>query len=154
VSGEREASREHARHLMMAALDGELGPDERGELDRLLAADDALRVEWERMSRVKEVTGSMAYRKLPDEVWDRYWETVYNKAERGVGWVLLSIGSLVLFGYGTWKWLEAVFAETDLPFMIKISLFAVLLGGFVLLFSVIREKWFTRKRDPYKEVQR
>jgi len=139
---------------MMAALDGELGPDERGELDRLLAADDALRVEWERMSRVKEVTGSMAYRKLPDEVWDRYWETVYNKAERGVGWVLLSIGSFVLFGYGTWKWLEAVFNETDLPFMIKISLFAVLLGGFVLLFSVIREKWFTRKRDPYKEVQR
>jgi len=38
--------------------------------------------------------------------------------------------------------------------LIKIAIFAGVLGGGILFFSVIREKWFARKRDAYKEVLR
>ena len=37
---------------------------------------------------------------------------------------------------------------------VKLALFAVILGGLVLFGSIVREKWFTHKRDPYKGVQR
>ena len=145
---------ERARHLMMAALDDELSGADRQEWEALLAGDDELRREWERLNRVKEVTHTMSYRKPPEEVWERYWESVYNQAERGVGWLLASIGAVVLAGYGIWEFVAELFADTSLPPVIKYAVFALLLGGAILLFSVIREKLFTRRRDAYKEVQR
>ena len=145
---------ERARHLMMAALDEELTTAERAELDRLLSADSELRDEWERMRKVKEVTGTMRYRKPAEEVWDTYWVSVYNRTERGLGWILLSVGLLVLYGYGSWQWINALLSDESIPGFVRFALFAVMFGGAILLVSVIREKWFTGRKDPYKEVQR
>jgi hypothetical protein len=139
---------------MMAALDNELSETERQELDRLLEADAGLRDEWARLRRVKEVTNDMAYRKPPEEVWERYWESVYNQLERGVGWILVSIGAIVLAGYGLWEFVASLLEDTSAPWFLKLALFSLLIGGAILLFSVIREKLFTRGRDPYREVQR
>jgi ferric-dicitrate binding protein FerR (iron transport regulator) len=152
VSGQDERDRAH--HLMMAALDGELADADRAELDRFLAGDERLRKEWTQLGRVKEVTKTMAYREPPDEIWDDYWTSVYNRTERGIGWILASIGAIVVLGYGIWIGLQELLADTDLPAFLKLGIFALLLGGLVLLVSVIREKLFTRGKDPYKEVQR
>jgi ferric-dicitrate binding protein FerR (iron transport regulator) len=154
VSGHDSERQERARHLMMAALDGELPTGERAELDRLLDEDAALREEWERLSKVKEVTKTMSYREPPEEVWEVFWVSVYNRAERGIGWVLISVGSLVLLGFGIWHGIMALLADTELPVFVKIAIFATALGSLVLLFSVAREKWFVRRRDPYKEIPR
>ena len=108
---------ERSRRLMMAALDGEISPEEQRELDRVLETDSEFREEWERMSRVKEVTSTMVMREPPEEVWEEYWTSVYNRTERGIGWVLFSLGSIVLLGYGAWKWAEAIFQTEDLPFL-------------------------------------
>lgn len=145
---------ERARHLMMAALDGELGRQDRAELDRLLAADATLREEWARLSRVKEVTTAMGYREPPEEIWDTYWVSVYNRVERGVGWILASLGVLVVAGYGLWQAVNGFLADTGLPAFVKVAVFAAALGGLILLLSVAREKLFTRQRDPYREVKR
>jgi len=139
---------------MMAALDDELSGEERQEWEALLAGNDELRREWNRLNRVKEVTDTMAYRKPPEEVWERYWGSVYNQAERGTAWMLVSVGALVLIGYGLWEFVHELFADTSAPPFIKYAVFSLMLGGAILLFSVIREKLFTRGRDPYKEVQR
>jgi ferric-dicitrate binding protein FerR (iron transport regulator) len=154
VNGHDPDRHERARHLMMAALDGELGPEDRAELDGLLAADASLREEWERLNEVKEVTGTMGYTEPPEEVWETYWVSVYNRVERGVGWILLSLGALVVTGYGIWQGVEALLADTGLPGFFKIALFVAALGGLILLLSVAREKLFTRRRDPYREIQR
>lgn len=150
----QEEQRERARRWMMAQLDGELGATDREALERLLEADESLRAEWEKMRRVKEVTDTMSYREPPEEVWGTYWESVYNKLERGFGWILMSIGILILFGYGLWEWVTVLLQESDLPGFVRLALFATLFGGTILLVSVIREKWFTHRRDPYKEIQR
>ncbi len=139
---------------MMAALDDELSSNEREQLDRLLANDGRLRSEWERFERVKEVTREMSYKEPPEEVWEGYWASVYNRAERGLGWSLVSAGTLVLFGYGVWHAVEAVLADSGVPGFLKIAIFAVAFGGTILLLSVVREKLFTRLRDRYKEIQR
>jgi ferric-dicitrate binding protein FerR (iron transport regulator) len=140
--------------MMMAALDDELSSRERAELQRLLAQDAGLREEWDRLRKVKEATGEMKYVEPPDEVWDDYWVSVYNRLERGVGWVLISLGSLVLIGWAAWHAIGAMLADSDLPGFIKVAVFVVVMGAVILLFSVIREKLFTRRSDRYKGVQR
>ena len=154
MSGHDPDRDERARHLMMAALDGELSRGERDELDRLVDADASLREEWERLSKVKEVTEAMGYREPPEEIWENYWVSVYNRVERGVGWVLISVGALILAGFGLWHVVMDLLADTGVPGFVKIAIFAAALGGAVLLISVIREKWFMRKTDPYREIPR
>ena len=148
------AVHERARHLMMAALDEELSSTERIEFDRLLVSDPEVRAEWDQLRKVKEVTHTMSYREPPEEVWDAYWTSTYNRLERGFGWILVTVAALVLFGYGAWNWIEAILADSGLPGFVKIALFAFVLGGAVLFVSVIREKLLLRRRDPYREVQR
>lgn len=145
---------ERARHLMMAALDDEQSAEERAELDGLLASDAALNDEWRRLSKVKEVTATMAFREPPEEVWENYWVSVYNRAERGLGWILFCVSSVVLIGYGVWKAVWALLADSSLPWFIKLAILGAALGGAILAFSVCREKFFVRRKDPYKEIQR
>jgi hypothetical protein len=138
----------------MSALDGELTARERRELEGLLNADSSLRDEWNRLTRVKEVTQSMSLRKPPDEVWEDYWASVYSRLERGIGWILVSIGLIVLVSYGAWRGVEELIADAGLPWFLKGAILATTVGLAVLFVSVVREKLFVRSRDPYKDVQR
>lgn len=154
MNGKIPDTDDRARDLMMAALDGELSGEQRAELDRMLAADERLRGEWTKLQKVKEVTDTMGYREPPDEIWGDYWTSVYNRLERGLGWILASIGALILIGFGLWHAVHDVLADSGLPGFIKLALFALLLGAVILIFSVLREKLFTRSRDAYREIQR
>jgi len=154
VSAEKTERLERARQLMMAALDDELAGGEREELDRLLAEDPELRGEWDRLHEVKEVTNTMSLRRPPEETWEQYFGSVYNQLERGFAWILLSMGAIVLTGWGLWVGLEELWGTTDVPMYVKIAIYATLLGLAVLLVSVIREKLYVRRTDPYKEIQR
>lgn len=147
--------RERAQHLMMAAVDGEITPAERQELDTLVAGSPDLAAEWARMHRVKEVTSTMSLKPPPEEVWDRYWTDVYHRAERGAAWVLLSVGAIVLAAYAIWTAIEHLFEDTSVPVLVRFAVGAVALGFAILAVSVVREKLFTRSRDPYeREVTR
>lgn len=145
---------ERARRLIMASIDGELGGGEREELERLLDAYPALRAEWERLQRVKEVTGAMRLRPAPEEVWSDYWTSVYSRLERGIGWILFSVGAIVLLSYGAWAAVRELLADTTMPWFVKASLVALTVGTVVLLVSVVREKVFVGQRQRYKDVER
>lgn len=146
--------RERAQHLMVAALDGEVSQIEKTELERLVRDDPALRSEWEQLQRVKEVTRQMAYNEPPHEVWDGYWAGVYRKLERGIAWILLSIGAIILISWGIWQGIEDVIADTGMPLVVKLSIGALTVGLVILLVSVAREKLFVRRSDPYKDIVR
>ncbi|NIM52936.1 MAG: hypothetical protein GTO22_27480 [Gemmatimonadales bacterium] len=96
----------------------------------------------------------MTLRKPPDEIWDSYWGGVYRRLERGIGWILISLGTIVLLSYGVWKGVEDLLADTTLPTVVKVAVVALIVGLIALLVSVIREKLFVRKSDPYKDVIR
>jgi ferric-dicitrate binding protein FerR (iron transport regulator) len=147
-----EADRTH--RLMMGALDGELDNADQSEFQRLLSRDPALQTEWKRLNELKEVTSTMALRSPPEEVWETYWTSVYHRFERGVGWVLLSLGAIVTLSYGLWQFAQVLMANTTIPIFIKGAIFAAIVGGVVLFVSVVREKWFVYRSDPYKDVQR
>jgi anti-sigma factor RsiW len=148
MSAQEPAPLDRARMLMMAALDGECDAAERDELQRYLEQDPALAAEWRRLRRVKEVTTSMAVRQPADEVWDQYRVRTAHRVERSIAWVLVVVGSAVLGAYGLWHWMENVL-RSDEPWFIKGAIIALVVGGLVLLASVIRERWWLSRRDPY-----
>ncbi|NIN71064.1 MAG: hypothetical protein GTO46_03825 [Gemmatimonadetes bacterium] len=145
---------ERARRLIMASIDGELSGGERGELERLLEEHPALRAEWARFRRVKEVTEAMALRPAPEEVWSDYWASVYSRLERGIGWILFSLGAIVLLSYGAWMGVRELLADATMPWFVKAALLALTVGVVVLLVSVVREKVFVGRRQRYKGVER
>jgi hypothetical protein len=147
--------RERARALMMAALDDEISESERAELKTLIAAAPDLDAEWRRLTRVKEVTRGMTLQPVPEEAWDRYWASVYARAERGLAWMLVSVSTVVLAAYAVWEAVRAFLADTSEPLFVRVAIAALALGGLILVLSVVREKFWLSRKDPYqKEIIR
>ncbi len=150
-----DTEREKFHLLLMAALDGELTAAEKAQFERYISQDPACREEWQRYAKLKEVTKTMQFTKPAPEVWDRYWTGIYNRLERGLGWIVFSIGCVILLTYGGFKAVESIIADPELALVVKTGIIAVIGGLMLLLVSVIREKIFTAKTDKYqKEVQR
>jgi ferric-dicitrate binding protein FerR (iron transport regulator) len=155
VTNSYSVDRERAQALMMAALDSEISAADRAELDALVARHPGLADEWRRFTRLKEVTAGMSLQQPPEEIWDRYWTSTYRRAERGVAWVLISLGVIVLGAYSLWHAVEGFLADTDTPLYLRAAIAALAIGAFMLVVSVIREKVFLARRDPYqKEIIR
>ena len=104
--------------------------------------------------KLKELTGILTYADLPDEVWENYWQSLYKKLERGFGWILFSIGAIVLLFFGLFQFLSELYYSPTTPIIVKISVTALLLGAIILLVSFSRERLFAYKRDRYKEVNK
>jgi len=97
----------------------------------------------------------MTLRQPSEEIWDGYWRSVYNRTERGIAWLLVSIGAIVVGAWGVWQALEDLLQNDALPVYVRMGIFAVALGLVILAISVVREKYFMHRRDPYeKEVTR
>ena len=148
------ADRERLEGLMMAALDGEIAAGDRAEFDAALDTDPELRAEWQRLQNLQEVTRMTRIETPSDALWGGYWESVYNRLERGLGWALAGAGALVLSLYGLWTFLDSLWADSTLPIFVKLAIFSLVAGLLVLGFSAAREKLFTHRHDPYKEIQR
>lgn len=148
----RDQERFHS--LLMGAVDNELTPVERREFQILIEKYPEFQTEWNKYQHLKEVTQSMKFKSPKKEVWDNYWMHVYNRIERGIAWIIFSVGAVILITYGLFKTVEAIIADPQLEGILKIGIIAVIAGIVILLVSVAREKLFVRKSDPYKEIQR
>ncbi len=140
-------------YLIEKHFDSTLSPDEKNEFNLLLQNKD-LKNEFEEQKRVKEVLNKMKLKNPSAEIWDNYWVGIYNKLERGIAWIAVSTGFLVLIIYGSIEVVEKFLADTQIPSIVKFGISTLVFGGLILLFSVLREKFFTNIRDKFKEVQR
>ncbi len=149
------AEKEKFQQLLMAAIDGELSAEEKPQFERYVREYPECHAEWQKYLKLKEVTQTMQFTKPAPEVWDRYWVSIYNRLERGIGWIVFSIGCVILLTYGGFKMIEAVVTDSKLEAIVKIGIIALIGGLLIVLVSVIREKIFTARTDKYqKEVQR
>lgn len=144
--------------LLSAYVDGELDPDNVARIEAHLALPDAenaeARREIEKLRRLSQVTGAMRLKEPPAEEWETFWASVYNRAERSLGWIMMSVGLAVV---GAWAVLQAItifLADNSMPLLLKGSIFIITAGVLVLLISVIRERIYQRRRTRYKDVIR
>lgn len=135
-------------------LDDALNAEEKAEFNNMLETNTDLKKEFEEQKRIKEVLRKMKLKNPSREVWDSYWMGIYNRVERGIAWVVISIGALLFFGYASYEAVNAFINNTQTPALAKIGITLLIFGALILIFSLIREKIFTSKRDKYKEVQR
>jgi hypothetical protein len=145
---------EDKRKLLAGYVDGELSDEERQAFEQELQRNPQLRAELEEFRKLKEVTSMMRYADLPDEVWDGYWQSLYRKLERGVGWIMFSIGAIILLFFGLYQGLHDLYIDPQEPFLVKVGVTALGGGLIFLLVSFIRERLFAYKRDRYREVQK
>jgi len=142
------------RELLAGYVDGELSDEERLDFEAQLAQDAQLRAELEEFRKLQEVTGMVKYADLPDEVWENYWHNLYRKTERGIGWILFSLGAIVLLCFGVYEAFSGLYANPEAPLWLKIGLTGVAVGFIFLLVSYGREGLFAFYRDRYREVQK
>jgi len=142
------------RKLLAGYVDGELTEEERRRFEEALSRDAELRAELEEFQNLQKVTDMMQYADLPLEVWESYWQSLYRKLERGVGWIIFSVSAIVLLCFGAFEFFSALWLGPDVPLWAKIGISGLTIGAIVLLVSYGRERLFAYKRDRYREVQR
>ena len=140
--------------LMEKYFDGELSDSDSREFNELLSSRDEYREEFEEQKKVKEVLKAMKMKNPSSELWDGYWEKTYNRMERGLGWLAVFLGALILIAFASIEFVDQFYSNNSTPLIVKIGVTSLVFGFLVLLFSVIREKLFTHKSDKYKEIQR
>ncbi len=142
------------KELISLYHDGELNPEEKKRVERHLNECSECRKEFEEMGKFEEVMSKMQFKEPPKEAWKMYWSSVYNRLERRIGWILFSIGAIILLFFGGYKLVEGLIQAHEVPILFKVAILSVLGGVVVLLVSLVREQLFVRKRERYKEVDK
>jgi predicted anti-sigma-YlaC factor YlaD len=140
------------KELIPSYHDSHLSKDQKKMIENHVEECEECRRELEEMGRFEEVMQKMELKQPPKEMWQVYWTSVYNRLERRIGWILLSIGAIIMLFFGGYKAVEGIIEDPTIPFIVKVGILAALGGLAILLVSVGRERIFVRKRERYKEV--
>jgi len=139
---------------MMAYLDNELNAEQRRAFEEHLVSCPDCTKEMGEFQKLKAITDRVAFVEPEDRVWEQYWGNLYNRLERGAGWILFSVAAIVLLVYGGFELIEEITRNRAVGVLLKAGLLA-LLGGLAILFvSVLRERLYFWSRDRYKDVRR
>jgi predicted anti-sigma-YlaC factor YlaD len=142
------------RELLAGYQDGELDREQLETVQTHLAQCPDCREELARLEKVKEVAGKVKHKDLPLEVWEGYWQGIYRRIERGVGWIFLSLGATIILIIGAFYLVKDFYLDPAVGIFSKLGVGGLIIGGVFLLVSVLRERIFAYNRERYREVQR
>ena len=145
---------EDMKFKMMAFLDNELPESEIQLVKKHLEECTECIQKYKSLNKVKEITTEMKFKKLPEMYWDEYWSHVYNKIERGISWIFISIGVIIILTFAVWNALLKLLNDSEMSTFLKTGIFIFIIGMVILLVSIIREKLMVKKVDKYREVDR
>ena len=142
------------KDLMMAYLDGELDAEQQKTLEQHLTSCGKCSAELKEFKELKHLTDNVKLIEPEDRIWNQYWGNIYNRIERGIGWILFSIPAVILLTYAGFKAIEAVIEDRTVETWLKVALLVLIAGLAILLVSIIRERLYFFKKDRYKDVRR
>lgn len=141
--------------MVSGYLDGELTSQQREQFERHLHACPHCQGQLTEMAALKESLAMMKFKEPSDVELERYWAGVYSRLERGAGWVLLSLGAIILLCYGSFRLLEGLIKDPTVDAILKVGVVALVFGIVILFVSLLRERLAVRKADRYsKEIER
>jgi len=142
------------KDLMMGYLDDELSAEQKRRFEEHLSACPQCTSELEEFSKLKKITEDVTLVEPEDRLWQQYWGGIYNRIERGIGWILFSIAAILLTIYGGFKAIEAIIKDPEVETFLKVTLVILLIGLAILFVSVLRERLYFWQKDRYKNVRR
>lgn len=146
---------EQYEHDLTAAVDGQLSQEGRRRLDDHLLDCPACTRKLKDFLAIKEQFTMIEFKEPSDKELDRYWSRVYNRLERGVSWILFSLGLILVTCWAIFMWIEVVFEDPDISIWFKAGVVMLIVGLVALIVSALRERLTLRKTDKYsQEVER
>ncbi len=142
------------KDLMMGYLDNELSDEQRQRFEEHLAGCGECAGELEEFKKLKAITDEVTLVEPEDRMWQEYWGSIYNRIERSIGWIILSIAGILLVIYCGFKAIEKMIKNPDVEMILKLGLLALIAGTAILFVSVLRERLYFWKKDRYKDVRR
>ncbi len=142
------------KDLMMGYLDNELTDEQRRQFEEHLAGCSECTDELKEFRKLKAITDEVTLVEPEDRIWQDYWNGVYNRIERNVGWIVFSVAAILLTIYGGFKLIEDIIKDTTVGILLKVGLLALIAGLAILFVSVLRERLHFWQRDRYKDVRR
>ena len=142
------------KDLMMGYLDDELSAEQRGRFEEHLAGCGECAKELEEFKRLKAITDEVTLVEPEDRLWHDYWDHIYNRIERGLGWIVFSVAGILLIIYGGFKLIEELIKDPTVGFLLKAALLALIVGLAIMFVSVLRERLYFWRKDRYRDVRR
>jgi predicted anti-sigma-YlaC factor YlaD len=142
------------KEIIMGYLDNELESDQSKDLEKHLAGCPQCSKELQELRKLKEITERVTFVEPEDRLWQEYWGSIYNRVERGIGWIVFSVAGILLVIYGGFKAIEELIKDPSVGLMLKAALLALIAGMAVLFVSVLRERVYFWKKDRYRDVRR
>lgn len=142
------------KDLLMGYLDDEISAQEKIEIDKHLDECDECTKELTDFKNLKSITDDISLYEPEDKVFEQYWSSIYNRIERSIGWIILSVSGMLLLFYTGFMIIEDIIKDPALSWVFKGALIAFIAALSILLVSVLRERLHNRKNDRYKNVRR
>ena len=142
------------KEMLMGYLDGELSEVQAGEVEKHLNVCTGCSEELGQFRKLKEITDDINLSEPEDRIFDQYWSCVYNRIERRIGWILLSVSGIFLAIWFGFMAIEAIVNDHTISVWLKAGLLVFYASLVILLISVLKEKLHFRKKDRYKDVRR
>jgi len=142
------------KNLMMGYLDNELSAEQRNRFEEHLAGCPECADELKEFQKLKAITDEVTLVEPEDRIWQDYWAGIYNRIERGVGWMIFSVSAILLTVYGGFKLIEKIVTDAAAGMLLKIGLLALIAGLAILFVSVFRERIYFWSKDRYRNVRR
>jgi len=142
------------KDLMMGYLDDELDDEQTRAFEEHLKDCPQCREELEQFRQLKKITDEVTLAEPEDRIWQQYWGGIYNRIERGIGWIIFSVSAILLIIYGGFKAIEEIITDPKVEVLFKFGLLALVIGLAILFVSVLRERLYFWKKDRYKDVRR
>ena len=135
---------------LMAFVDDEMDAEERARMEEHLETCPSCAEDVRAYEKMREMARQLRLREPPPEFWDEYPRGVVARTERGIGWLLVIAGTVLLAGFVMYE----LWTDSDAPLVFRISITGLLAGLGLLLWSVGRRRWKEAKTDKYKEIIR
>ena len=145
---------EEIKNLLAVYPEGELSDEEKHRVEKHLAECPECQKEFDEFHHLEEVLSEMKLREPSTELWEAYWSSVYNRMERRAGWIVFSVGLIILLCFGTYQALKDMLGNTNIPTILVVGLLTFVCGGIILFVSILKEQLFCRKRERYKEISK
>ena len=140
--------------LLKKFIAGDISKQEEKRFREHLISCRLCQQEMNQYDALEDMMKKMKLKDPEETMWEGYWASIYNRLERGIGWIVFSIGAIILVFYGLFKLVEQLIADPTVTLLVKAGLLAILLGLAILVVSILRQQLFAYKKERYKEVQK
>ena len=142
------------KDMMMGYLDNELSDEQKRQFEEHLTGCPECTKELKEFRKLKAITDEVTLVEPEDKLWQDYWGGIYNRIERGLGWIIFSIAAILLIIYGGFRAIEKMLEDPAVELIFKIGLLLLLVGLAILFVSVMRERIYFWSKDRYRNVRR